>query len=270
MIYVITVHHHSARWIDVQRRYLARHLQEPYQVWANLAGLEHHQNGVDRSFPAVGPHAGKLNLIAAEVAAVGAPDDLLMFLDGDAFPIADPMPVVREALSRVDLIAVRRDENLSDPQPHPCFAVTRVGTWSALGGDWSAGHPWSSVRGRESLLASDVGGNLLRLLQLHGKSWQALTRTNRTNVHPVWYGIYGGVVYHHGAGFRTAVSRWDLQDEPRGLMASHRRYIGPPLRSLDRARRSYWRRRLVQQQVRQSNEIYEAINTDYDFYRRFL
>lgn len=270
MIYVVTVHHHSDRWIDVQRRYLDRHIHEPFQVWANLAGVEDRQTAVERMFPAVGPHAGKLNLIAAEVVAVAAPDDLLMFLDGDAFPIADPMPVLREALSRVDLVAVRRDENLSDPQPHPCFAVTSARTWRAICGDWSSGHPWPSRRAHRSQMASDVGGNLLRLLELHGRSWQALLRSNRTNPHPLWYGVYGDVVYHHGAGFRSALSRWDLQTEPRALRASHRRYLGAPLRPLNSLRRARWRRRVASRQIRESNEIYEAIRTDYEFYRRFV
>jgi hypothetical protein len=270
LIYVVTVHHQSGRWVDVQRSYLERHMSEPYQVWANLAGVEHLEASVDRMVPAVGPHAGKLNLIAAEVVAEAASEDLLMFMDGDAFPIADPMPAVRDALSSADLVAVRRDENLSDPQPHPSFAVTSVAAWTAISGDWSPGHPWPSIRAGQSQLASDVGGNLLRLLALHDRSWHPLLRSNRTNLHPLWYGIYGDIVYHHGAGFRSAVSRWDMQNEPRGLRASHRKYIGAPLRPINRARRSRWRRQVTQQQLRQSDEIYAAIRSDFEFYRRFL
>src|SRR4051812_39439082 len=39
VIHVVTVHYQSDQWIDVQLEYLARHLQEPYQVWANLEGV---------------------------------------------------------------------------------------------------------------------------------------------------------------------------------------------------------------------------------------
>ena len=55
-----------------------------------------------------------------------------MFLDGDAFTIADPMPLIAESLARAPLLAVRRDENVEEPQPHPCFCVTTVGTWRSL------------------------------------------------------------------------------------------------------------------------------------------
>ena len=41
--------------------------------------------------------------MAAEVGATADPDDLLMFLDGDAFPIADVMPVVHRALDQMVL-----------------------------------------------------------------------------------------------------------------------------------------------------------------------
>ena len=32
--------------------------------------------------------------------------------------------------------------------------------------------------------------------------WVQLLRTNGSALHPMFFGIYGNVVYHHGAGFR--------------------------------------------------------------------
>ena len=37
-----------------------------------------------------------------------------MFLDGDAFPVVDPMPAINEALQRAPLVAARRAENGGD------------------------------------------------------------------------------------------------------------------------------------------------------------
>ena len=89
VIHVATVHHKSAQWIDVQLDYLRRHLHEPYRVVANLEGVEHgHDSKFDRVVPAIGRHSGKLDYLAAEIVGEADPDDLLMFLDGDAFPIA--------------------------------------------------------------------------------------------------------------------------------------------------------------------------------------
>ena len=66
MINVVTVHHQSDLWIDVQLSYLARHIQQPYRVWACIEGV----HGLDRSrFYRVfdeptGNHFPKLNFLA--------------------------------------------------------------------------------------------------------------------------------------------------------------------------------------------------------------
>ena len=138
-----------------------------------------------------------------------------MFLDGDAFPIADPMPLIEDGLSRAPLLAVRRAENVNDLQPHPCFCVTTVGAWRSLPGDWSAGYSWVDPKGRS---VSDVGANLLRQLQLTNTPWVEVLRSNRRNLDPLFFGIYGDTVYHHGAGFRSSdFSRVHLDAGPAPL-----------------------------------------------------
>lgn len=214
LVHIITVHHNSARWIDIQLRKIGEHVGAPVMVWASLQGVgEEHWRKFDRVIPSMGQHAGKLNLLAAEVIEEADPADLLMFLDGDAFPIADPTPKCRRLLESSSLVAVRREENLGDPQPHPCFAMTYAGTWRELGGDWSMGYPWVNSNNKE---VTDVGGNLLRLLQLGAREWSPLRRTNQIGDHPLWFGVYGGVVYHHGAGFRPVLSRGDSVGLPFG------------------------------------------------------
>jgi hypothetical protein len=210
MLYVATVHYRSPRWIEIQRSHLRRHLSVPYQTWTSLEGIDRsYCASFDRVLQQRGPHEGKLNHLALEIGQVGEDDDLIMFLDGDAFPIADPMPVIMDGLSKAPLVAVRRAENLDDPQPHPCFCVTTVGTWRSLPGDWSLGPVWAGDQGRR---VSDVGANLLRALELTETPWVPLLRTNGSKLHPVFFAIYGDIVYHHGAGFRgDALSRVDLQ-----------------------------------------------------------
>lgn len=133
MLYVATVHYKSPRWIEIQTDYLRRHLSVAYRTWASIEGIERsYATSFDHVLEQRGPHAGKLNHLALEICHVAEDDDLIMFLDGDAFPIADPMPVVTAALEAAPLVAVRRAENANDPQPHPCFCVTTVGTWRSL------------------------------------------------------------------------------------------------------------------------------------------
>jgi hypothetical protein len=204
LLHITTVHHRSPRWIDIQLAHLHEHISVPFTTWTSLERIDSsHGRGFDHVIDQAGQHAGKLNHLAIEIAAQAPGDDLLMFLDGDAFPIADPMPLVEEALSRAPLVAVRREATLADRQPHPLFCVTTVGRWRDLGGDWSAGYAWEERPGHK---VSDVGANLLRRLELSGTPWVEIERSNPEAAEgdPGSFAVYGGVIYHHGGGFAVA------------------------------------------------------------------
>ena len=51
----------------------------------------------------------------------------------------------------------------------------------------------------------------MRALELSETPWVQLLRSNGSDLHPVFFAVYGEIVYHHGAGFRESVSRSDLQ-----------------------------------------------------------
>ncbi len=194
---------------------------------------EHHRK-FDRVIASRGNHEGRLNLLAAEISAEAEADDIIMFLDGDAFPIADPMPTIESALESTSLIAVRRDEANGDCQPHPCFCAVTVGEWHRLHGDWSTGYEWETNNERHM---SDVGGNLLGCLERTRSTWTPLLRTNTRNDHPLWYAVYGDLIYHHGSGFRPPLSRVDLDGLPPGWRGSGRFLIGPVIDRLNDRRR---------------------------------
>jgi hypothetical protein len=268
MLYVATVHYRSPRWIEIQRSHLRRHVSVPYQTWTSLEGIDRsYCASFDRVLQQRGPHEGKLNHLALEIGQVGEDDDLIMFLDGDAFPIADPMPVIMDGLSKAPLVAVRRAENLDDPQPHPCFCVTTVGTWRSLPGDWSLGPVWAGDQGRR---VSDVGANLLRALELTETPWVPLLRTNGSKLHPVFFAIYGDIVYHHGAGFRgDALSRVDLQllkeeMSDQGSRGSALSRLRSGVAGARGRRRGRMRRRasLAERNKEKSRMIFQAIERD--------
>jgi hypothetical protein len=269
MIHVATVHFGTARWVDIQLSYLRRNMHEPYMVWANLHDVPgDYSSRFDRTIPALGEHPGKLNLIAAEICAVSAPDDIIVFLDGDAFPVADPMPIVHRGLEETALVAIRRDENAGDPQPHPSFCAITVSEWQRLGGDWSLGHCWTTSDG---VSATDVGGNMLRALERSGVHWTPLLRTNRVNVHPLWFGVYADVVYHHGSGFRKAVARIDLIERPR-LSKRGRQLpvVGRPLRRLNRSKLLRWEARTAQAAEQLGEEMFAKLERDPMFYKELI
>lgn len=268
MIHIATVHHQSPRWVEVQHDYLRRTMSAPYRVVASMEGIdERFHRFADVVVPSLGRHAGKLNLLAQVIAEAADPDDLLVFLDGDAFPVEDPLPLIERGLASAPLTAVRRDENVGDPHPHPCFCVTTVGFWQSLPGDWSNGAPWTNAAGNQ---ISDVGGNLRWKLERLGIEWTPILRSNVVDLHPVWFAVYGGAVYHHGAAFRRMVSRFDFADlgvERAG--GGHKRLAGR-IPTLGALRDEAAMRRRERESRALAVEIEAELRVDPQFYRRFL
>ncbi len=258
MLHIATVHFGSPRWIEIQQRYLREHISVPFRTWASLEGIDSsYATHFDHVLEQGGRHSDKLNHLAIEIAGEAEPDDLLMFIDGDAFPIADPMPLITEGLGRAPLIAVRRAENAGDKQPHPCFCTTTVGAWLELPGDWSKGYVWSNDRGER---VSDVGANLLRRLELRGTPWVEMLRSNRHDLDPVFFAIYGGVIYHHGAGFRPRqFNRAGLVDRPQGGRPPKVPVLRQLVERRNRRRQRAWEDRFQAEQARRSEEMYERI-----------
>jgi hypothetical protein len=269
VLYVATVHWKSDKWIDIQLRYLKRNISEPFQTFAVLNGIDPEFDKLfDTVVPAFGMHAGKLNLLAAEIGAVGKPDDIILFLDGDAFPIADPMPAIHQALSEGSLLAVRRDENSGDPQPHPCFCAIRVSEWQRLQGDWSPGMLWTNRIGKK---VTDVGANLYGSLVRTGSSWTPLLRSNLWNPHPLWFGVYGDLVYHHGAGFRPGKSsRADKEAAPGFDQGEGIPLLGPLARITNGLRRGREAGRVFRQSQAMSAEWFARLQSDPDFFQPLL
>jgi len=258
MLYIATVHYRSPRWIEIQTRHLREYISIPLQIWSSLDHIDpSYAVHFDRILAQGGSHAGKLNHLAWEICREASADDVLMFLDGDAFPIADPMPLITDALAKAPLLAVRRAENADEPQPHPCFCVTTVATWRALPGDWTAGPTWPGARGKPT---TDVGGNLLRRLEVTKTPWIEVLRSNRRNLDALNYAIYGDVIYHHGAGFRTGeLSPADRAGAPAPLSLPPIPGLRAATRLVNGARWRRWERATEQRHVRQSQEIYEKI-----------
>jgi len=258
MLHIVTVHYRSPAWIPIQARYLRANLSVPYSIWTSLEGIDPaFASHFDHVLEQQGTHAAKLNHLAMEITHAAEDEDLIMFLDGDAFPIADPLALIEDGLRRAPLIAVRRAENVDEPQPHPCFCVTTVRTWRTLPGDWTAGPTWIGAHGRPT---SDVGANLLRKLELSHTPWVQVLRTNTAVLDPLHFAIYGGAIYHHGAGFRAGELSPAHRDlAPASLNAPSRRLLRAPARLANGLRWRAWERSTRRRLERESARIFAAI-----------
>ncbi len=128
---------------------------------------------------------------------------------------------------------------------------------------------------------TDVGGNLLALLDSTGIKWYPLRRMNNVNLHAVFFGLYGdrthgSLVYHHGAGFREGLSRVDFVqgslDQARKNRLSRISGTlpkGSPLRALldryDPVRRQ--KLQLIDDLRQHSDHLISAMSHDEEFWR---
>ena len=271
MIHVLTVHWQDDRWVDIQLKYLHRHIRQPFKVYAFLNDVPqlHRTKYFYSSTEPIEDHAVKLNILA-DIAAFDASgsEDLLMFLDGDAFPIGDIISFGREKLDHYPLMAVQRRENGGDIQPHPCFCLTTVGFWKTIKGDWKAGYRWKNAQGND---VTDVGGNLLGILMEKGIEWYPMLRSNRRDLHPLLFGLYEDLVYHHGAAFRKPSTTIDRVRITEARAGRYRLKNWLPSAGLFSRLKAMFipMRKIVDRNKNLSQQIYEMIKEDPFFYRHF-
>lgn len=212
MIHIATVHWQDETWINIQLAYFEKFLPSgSYRVYAFLNGIDAlpYQDKIYHiSTEPIQPHVTKLNLLAEKICGEAEPEDIIYFIDGDAFPIGDVHSFVCHGLERLKLVAIQRLENDGDPQPHPSFCATTVSFWQEIEGDWGQGPQWKTVDGR---LRTDTGGLLWQKLNDMGIEWEPIHRSNVMELHPLWFGVYGDLIYHHGAAFRTPYCIVDIR-----------------------------------------------------------
>lgn len=179
-----------------------RFIRLPFKTYAFLNGIEKDYSNYFfySSFEEIKDHATKLNLLADMVLFSAKDDDFLFFLDGDAFPINSIEDHFISKIKNYKLVAIQRLENNGDIQPHPSFCATQVGFWKEIKGTWHKGYKWKDNQGD---LVTDVGGNLLKILQDKHIDWYKMLRSNRKDIHPLAFGIYDNLIYHHALGFRN-------------------------------------------------------------------
>ncbi len=264
MIHILTVHWQEDAWVDIQLSYLHKFIRQPFRVYSFLNNLpqEHRKKYFYSSTEPIKEHAVKLNILA-DIASFNmeGPDDLLIFIDGDAFPIGDVISFGVNKLKNYPLIAVQRKENLGDIQPHPCFCLTTLKFWKDINGDWKEGYQWKNLLENT---VTDVGGNLLNILQENGFEWYPMLRSNKRNLHPLFFGIYEDLIYHHNAAFRSPLCRLDVATINPVIKQIYKLI---PTRRLRRKIYPGWK--IKEQNKALSRRVFNMIETDEEFYRYF-
>lgn len=222
MINVATVHWKSLFFQDIQYENLSANLED-FRIWAFLDKVpESDSNRSDNRYFYCGEsgqtnHLVKLDMLADLICESSSLDDVVLFLDGDAWPIKPVGEFIKESLKKFPVGGVVRLEN-GERYPHPCFTFTTVGYWRSAGLSWSK---------------RDIN-QIFRVLESRKEGWVKIKRSDGLSDHPVFFSVYGDMVYHHGAGFRVPVSAYCsktgtvvTKDESMGMLDAFKERFGP-------------------------------------------
>ncbi len=126
--------------------------------------------------------------------------DYAVTLDNDSFPVRDDwLDVMVSACEKGAAVAgVYRDEMAPEIEPfiHVSALCVRLDDLRALKVSFGRGAQ------REIAHNQDVGQRITYEFTQQGRTIAPLQRSNRVNVHFLMGGLYGDVIYHHGAGSR--------------------------------------------------------------------
>ena len=238
MLHILTIHF-SDRWTDIQKRELARFISEPYKVYSILGdgvkrgtttvNYEKNKHKFDGAIPGAGhwtESMGKLIDYVLKNFKI-KPTDKILLLDSDAFPIAPISDFLDEKLKEYPFVSAQEpmhewNRNPLYKIPHPMFMLFKAKY--IIKGDLLY-----YIRNIIKYKNSNWWGGVIKWLNVHGYEYYPLVRSNKVDLHPLYYGIYDDLLYHHWAGSRNmitapdrlrhkALKRWRI-DEPLDDMA---------------------------------------------------
>jgi len=305
MIHIATVHYQTEKWIDIQLKYLNKHIHEPFKVYAVLNNIDkihfnkfYFATDFESAF-ANGDynHSDKLDFLTKQIIKEGGDEDIIIFLDSDAFPIGNLMPSLKELIKKHQLIGVRVNKLIKD-RPHRSFVATTIGVWEKIDGGWIgdvAQYNPHTVNNEPRRL-NNVGNQLSK----HNIDWYPIIRTNTKDIHPLFYGIYGDMIYHHGCGSRNQISTYDKMAtinfgqnnllnflKLKWLILTNRHTTTPNATTFDLKKlksfhnfekkylreKSWWKKRkqsIIKTNINISQNILAEIKNNEKFYKKFI
>ena len=206
MIHILTVHYKSLDWIPIQYAHINNNVDN-FKIWSFVDEVQfdpwpfefdfHFKKDSEIRISQMYGHWRKLDKLVYECLANESDDDIVMFLDGDAFPVSPVDDTIRSSLDEYEFLAITRHE-MKHRWPHPSFSCCRLGFWRKHNLTWNG--------------VADPGTYLLDYFTKHDIAWKRMLRTHSLTWHPVMFGVYDGLVYHHSSAFRTLTTRWDRQN----------------------------------------------------------
>lgn len=210
MIHIASVHWKSSAFQNIQFEFVKKNISNS-SMWCFLDKIDNaNKNNSDmyifHAESGISNHLVKLDRLASLICSSASDEDVLMFLDGDCWPVCCLDDFVHNSLRSFPLAAAMRREN-GERYPHPCFFFTTVKFWKENGLAW----------GGKTLNGKHLGINYIKnYMDSKNKKWLALRRTGGLSDHKVFFSFYGKrkhMIYHHGAGFRNSSSGFCMRNK---------------------------------------------------------
>ena len=142
MIHIITAHFGTNKWVDLQLTQIKHHAVN-YKIWTCYENcnfsLHHNKFHFCKEFKSKSKfgsrnHSQKLNYLTDVVLSDQSTknEDILVWMDSDAFPINNLNSFIINKLNHYDFLAINRKENLGEVIPHPSFSCCTIGFFSKV------------------------------------------------------------------------------------------------------------------------------------------
>ena len=238
MLHILTLHL-GDKWVDIQKRELARFISEPYKVYARLGDGEYpkenwkykynnqkakvenskyndgtisydkHKHKFDGAISGAQHWTysmGKLIDYVLENHEVKLTDKILL-LDSDAFPIAPISDFLDEKLKEYPFVSAQEPMHEWDRDPlylipHPMFMLFEA---KHIIEDNLTDYLREIIKDKND----NWWGGTTDWLTERGHDYYPLIRSNKIDLHPLYYAIYDDLIYHHWAGSRNMITRPD-------------------------------------------------------------
>ncbi len=205
MIHILTIHYKD-KWVDIQKKQLEKFIDEDYKVYTRL-GENHdkHNDKFDGALDGAGHWTESMKLLLDFIHKNAKSDDKVLLLDSDAFPIKPISSFLNEKLKDYPFVSCQEPEHEIDNTrkiPHPMFMLFEAK--HILEGDLE------DYLNR--IIDDGTGtwwGGVISWLHRNGYEYYPIERSNKINLHPLYFGVYGDIIYHHWAGSRKMITRPD-------------------------------------------------------------
>jgi hypothetical protein len=253
MLRICTIHHQTNKFYETQKIYLEENTKnEDYIFFNGVYNTTINETNKSKSYDLSNvsdQHADRLNYLYSKVLENYNEDDILIFMDSDTFPISNNwVEYIKNKLNDYPIVAIQRTDNFSAPRgcipeehPHPCFFSTTVKFWK------SNNLSFNNVETAGYSIGVWLKENNLDFYKIH--------RTNTVNIHPLMFGVYDDILYHHGAGNRPPYDGVDICLRKRLGHGTELDLFYPQI--------------LIFNQ-KLSNLVYEEIVNDFNFIKNYL